>query len=149
MIAANVMTANPITVRQDSSVRDTIATLKQHRLHDLPVVDGEGKPVGMITARAILHAAVPVYATGEMINVMRGGPDLPSVYEHLRSITGMAVSEIMDGKPDMVSCQTATTAVAAMLVNMDTDSHNVLVVDEDGILVGIISALDIVSRAKT
>jgi len=146
VIAANIMTPDPITVRQGSSVRETVATLHRHRLHDLPVVDGEGRPVGMITARAILHAAVPAYATSNLINVMRGGPDLPSVYEHLRSIADKDVSEIMDAKPSSVTCQTATTAVAAMLVNMATDCHNVLVVDEDGILVGIISALDVVGR---
>ena len=149
MIAANVMTPNPITVRQGSSVRETIATLKRHRLHDLPVVNDEGKPVGIVTARAILHAAVPAYATSNLINVMRGGPDLPSVYEHLRSIANKDVSEIMDDEPSLVSCHIATTAVAAILVNMATDSNNVLVVDEEERLVGIISAVDIVGRTKT
>ena len=149
MIAASVMTPNPITVRQGSNVRETIATLRQHRLHDLPVVDDKGKPVGMVTARAILHAAVPAYVTSNLINVMRGGPDLPSVYEHLRRIADRDVSEIMDDEPSLVSCHTATTAVAAILVNKSTDSNNVLVVDEDGLLVGIISALDIVSHTKT
>ncbi|MDX8411450.1 MAG: CBS domain-containing protein [Mariprofundaceae bacterium] len=146
MIAAKAMTSNPIAIPVETTVRDAIATLRQHHLHDLPVVDESGKPVGMITARAILHAAVPAYASSELLDVIRGGPDLPSVYEHLGDIANKGVGEVMDTGPCLVQCATATSAVAAMLVNMHADTHNALVVDEDGLLVGTISALDIVGR---
>jgi len=39
-----------------------------------------------------------------------------------------------------------TSAVAAMLANPKGDTHNVLVVDETGKLIGIISARDIICR---
>lgn len=146
MIAANVMTKNPVTVTVGAKVSEVVSTLRTHCFHDLPVVDRDGRPVGMVTCRAILHAAVPAYASESLIDAMKGGPDLPSMSEHLKSIADKAVDEVMDTKPRLVSADTATSAVAAMLVTLHTDTHNVLVVDEQGKLVGTISALDIVCR---
>jgi CBS domain-containing protein len=43
---------------------------------------------------------------------------------------------------------TPTSAVAAMLVNLHHDTFNILVVDDEGRLIGTISARDIVCRTS-
>jgi len=50
---------------------------------------------------------------------------------------------------DVVKSTVPTSAVAAMLVNLQGDTHNILVVDEAGKLIGIISARDIICRLPT
>lgn len=146
MIASKVMSKNPVTISEGMTVKHAIELLRTHRVHDLPVVNAEGKPVGMITARAILHAAVPAYVCDELLKTMLAGPDIPSVYEHLLKIADMGVSSVMVTDAIIVTADTATSAVAAQLVNMSGDIQNIMIVDEKERLVGTISALDIVSR---
>ncbi len=146
MHASNIMTHKLITLTPDATVHEAAATLRKHKLHDLPVIDANGVPIGIITARAILHAALPDYVSEELLPPMRGGPDIPSVYKRLDGIAGHPVSEVMDLKFMMVRGDDPTSAIAAQLVFLQSDSHNVLVIDDEGRLIGTISALDIVGR---
>jgi arabinose-5-phosphate isomerase len=43
-----VMTANPITVPLGVRVGDAVELLRRHRISELPVVDGDGKPAGLL-----------------------------------------------------------------------------------------------------
>jgi len=147
MIASNVMTKNPLTISQDAKVKDSIALFQSTQLHDLPVIDSDNRPVGSISTRAILHAAVPAYAAdNKLLAAMEGGPDIASVYNNLKSISEKPVAEIMDRHIRPVHGDTPTSAVAAMLTNLHHDCFNILVVDDEGQLIGTISSRDIVCR---
>ena len=43
-----VMTARPVTVRMGSRMIDAVAAIAQRKISELPVVDAEGRPVGLI-----------------------------------------------------------------------------------------------------
>ena len=43
-----VMTARPTTVRMGAKMTDAVATMAQRKISELPVVDAEGRPVGLI-----------------------------------------------------------------------------------------------------
>jgi arabinose-5-phosphate isomerase len=43
-----VMTAGPVTVRVGTKMLDAVATMAQRKISELPVVDAEGRPVGLI-----------------------------------------------------------------------------------------------------
>ena len=51
------MSAPPITVQADSSYQRALQMMETHRLHQLPVVDGGGQLVGIVTERDLLLAA--------------------------------------------------------------------------------------------
>jgi len=51
------MSAPPITVQADSSYQRALQMMETHRLHHLPVVDGGGQLVGIVTERDLLLAA--------------------------------------------------------------------------------------------
>ena len=53
-----VMTRNVITLGPDDQVFDAIAHFTQHKISALPVVDGAGKPVGIVSWRDILQIIV-------------------------------------------------------------------------------------------
>ena len=55
MRAADIMTANPITVRPDSSVMEAVRVMLQRRFSGLPVVDGSGVVVGIVTEGDLLR----------------------------------------------------------------------------------------------
>ena len=146
MIASNVMTREIVSLHEDASVKDAIFLFRKSALHDLPVIDSEGKPVGEISPRSILHHAVPAYASTDLLAAMRGGPDIQSVYNNLAGALEHPISEVMTRDVQTVAEHTPTSAVAAMLITMTGDSNHVFVVDDDGRLLGLISARDIINR---
>ncbi len=52
-----LMTENPITISPSDLVIDAMKKMRNADIKHLPVVDGEGKPLGMITMRDIIDAA--------------------------------------------------------------------------------------------
>lgn len=52
---ARVMTHEPVTVRESDSVRRATELLAEGGFHSLPVVDGEGRLVGMLTTTDLLR----------------------------------------------------------------------------------------------
>ena len=53
-----VLTPDPITVAQTDSIKTCAERVREHGIRHVPVVDGEGKPVGMISSRDFLHYIV-------------------------------------------------------------------------------------------
>jgi len=146
MIASNVMSTNLISLTLDATVRDAIALFHKSALHDFPVIDDEGKPVGIVTTRSILHCAVPSYASENLLAMMKAGPDIESVYKNLEAELDLPVKDVIDQNYETVKASMSTSAVAAMLINLKGDTHNILVVDDARKLIGIISARDIICR---
>jgi len=61
--AHQIMTRKPISASPDTTVQEAIATILEHRISCLPVVDENSHPVGIITWRDILKTL----ATDEQI----------------------------------------------------------------------------------
>src|SRR5687768_10997065 len=45
----DIMDSNPVTVGPDASVEEVVAALREHQLPGVPVVDEDGRCVGMVT----------------------------------------------------------------------------------------------------
>lgn len=54
--AAQVMTAQPVTVTPETALQEALGLLLQHEIKRLPVVDAEGRLVGLVGRGAILQA---------------------------------------------------------------------------------------------
>jgi CBS domain-containing protein len=52
------MTANPVTVAPKDSVRTAVKRMQKGGYRHLPVVDEAGRPVGMLSARRVVHYLV-------------------------------------------------------------------------------------------
>jgi CBS domain-containing membrane protein len=52
-----VMSRNPITIGEDASALEAARLMIRHRIGCLPVIDGEGAPVGLITETDLLRVA--------------------------------------------------------------------------------------------
>jgi CBS-domain-containing membrane protein len=57
MNAADMMTPNVITISPDASVRDVAGMLLTHRVSALPVVDAQGRLVGIVSEGDLLRRA--------------------------------------------------------------------------------------------
>jgi arabinose-5-phosphate isomerase len=51
---SGVMTRNPKRVRGDQLASEAMAVMKQYRIDELPVVDAEDRPVGLIDVQDLV-----------------------------------------------------------------------------------------------
>lgn len=130
MRVADLMRADLKTVRMEATVADAVLTLADAHVSGLPVVDGAGTMVGVITATDILTAAAET--------------ESPRERELLFERT--LVRDLMTAKPLTIE-PTATVQEAARQM-LYLQVHR-LFVEEDGELVGVISQTDVVQAVAT
>jgi acetoin utilization protein AcuB len=51
-----IMSRDPITLKPQAAVNDAIRVFNSHRISCIPIVDDDGKPVGIVSWRDILKA---------------------------------------------------------------------------------------------
>lgn len=123
--AADLMTANPVSIHQMSTVREAAALLTTRGISAAPVIDDAGRPVGVVSRSDLLlryqasakdGAAVHSVMTPAVFSI---GPDAPAA-EAVEMMVGLRVRRIF-------------------------------VVDDSDVLIGVVSALDVLRslcRAK-
>ena len=140
----DIMDSNPATVTPETSVQDVVATLREHQLPGVPVMDSDGRCVGMVTEADLvlpdndgdLH--IPHY-----INLFGGTVFLEplSRFEgRLRKAFAANAADMMTREPDTVGPDTSVKAAARLI---HETGHNRLPVVEDGRLVGVVTRLDV------
>ena len=143
-LVSEIMDPNPTSVKLDASVEEVVRKLGEHALQGLPVVDDEGRCVGIITESDLvlpddegdLH--LPHY-----INLFGGTIFLESLHrfeDRLNKAFASNAEDMMTRDPDTVGPDT-TVHEAARLVH--ESGHNRLPVVEDGRLVGIVTRVDL------
>lgn len=56
--AESVMSKNIVTVSEESSIYEAIDKMRAHNIRHLPVIDSQGKPVGVISLRDLIDFSV-------------------------------------------------------------------------------------------
>jgi CBS domain-containing protein len=125
--AAELMTANPVSLRADATVREAIELLTDRGFGAAPVIDEAGRPIGVLSRSDLLiHDRERVqYVPQEQA----GEPD-PA-----------RVRDLMTPVIFTVTPQAPVHEVVGQLAGLKV--HQLFVVDEGGALVGVISALDV------
>ena len=127
MNVGNRMTKNPFAVKKSVSVSDAREIMKKEKIHRLPVIDDQGRLVGIITEKDILYSSPSPATTLD-------------VWEMSALLAKLTVGETMTAKP--VFCGADIPVEEAARLMSDNDIGGLPVV-EDGILVGIITESDI------
>jgi CBS domain-containing protein len=140
----DIMDATPATVNPDTPVDEVIALLRQHELPGVPVVDGEGQCVGIVTeADLVLPDDQGDLHLPHYINLFGGTvflEPLSRFEDRLRKAFASTAADMMTEDPDTVAPDT-TVQEAARLIH--ESGHNRLPVVEDGRLVGVVTRLDV------
>jgi CBS domain-containing protein len=138
-----IMTADVITVRPDTTVGELADILAKNKISGVPVVDDQGRVLGMVSeADIILQDAdlhFPYY-----IQFLESVIYLQSVHkfeERFRKAFGSKVTEVMSDEVVAVSPDSTVREVATLMADRTV---NRLPVTEDGRLVGIVTRGDIV-----
>ncbi len=57
MLAGTRMTRNPITVKENTSMYDALKIMRENKVRRLPVMNDQGKLVGMVSEKDLLYAS--------------------------------------------------------------------------------------------
>jgi CBS domain-containing protein len=134
--AADLMTPNPASIGEDVSVREAVRFLTDKGFSAAPVINDAGRPVGVLSrADLIAHER-------EMADFVRPRDDANTREEvEVRPADPSRVRDLMSPFVLVVDPTTPADAVARQMVAFRV--HRLFVVDGNGVLVGVISALDL------
>ncbi len=115
MIARDIMTSNVCTIRPESSAQEAAQLLSQKRISGLPVVNPDGRIIGIVTEADIISKV---------------------------NREGLFVADIMSHEVIAVEEETSVSEIASLLSKRRIKRVPVV---EKGKLVGIVSRADIVN----
>lgn len=121
-----VMTRRPATIEEDAPLEDAAAAMAEGGFRHLPVVDGDGRLVGMLSERDLRA---------------RLGTDVGQFADVATDVLHEPVSAVMT--PDPIALGPGSTLAAALEVFADERIGAVPVTDGGDRVVGIVSYLDL------
>jgi CBS domain-containing protein len=147
--AADLMTPNPVSIRDDATVHEAVAMLTDRGFSAAPVIDKAGRAVGVVSRADIVvhdrelgHSSARDYFTNE--EVISEAEEKCPPGSHIEKPDGMLVRDIMTPMVFAVSPSASARRVVSDMVGLKV--HRLFVVDRDGVLVGIISSLDVLKH---
>ncbi len=129
-----VMTPNPVTVTSQTTLTEAVRLMVEHDIKRLPVVDPQGRLIGLVSRVNVLRAL----AQPPVTELPRPNPP-PG--QHVR------VSEIMQTNVPAVAVDAPLNEVVGRLVS--SAQRRVVVVDVERRVAGIITDGDLIKRATT
>jgi CBS-domain-containing membrane protein len=147
LTAADVMTRDPVTLRGTESIASAIETLERHQITGAPVVDVNGKLIGILSLWDVVHRAARHGAASEgSMREPRPGKDAAQSPERARAMRfakGETVIECMSPTVTGVAPDQLLVEVARKMCIGHW--HRAPVVDRDGRVLGIISTMDVLA----
>ena len=135
---SELMTREVVSVRGDAPFKEIVRTLSQHRVTAVPVVDGEGRVVGVVSEGDLLRKTADQAAAPSDLPAV---PDLEA-WERAKA-QGVRAEELMSA-PAVCARVEWTVAEAARLMEVQ-GVKRLVVVDGDDRLVGIVSRRDLLA----
>jgi len=129
MLVLDLMTKNVITVTRETPVLDALKIMQENGFRRVPVVDEDGRPVGVVSQRAI-----------EALKPQSG---IPSLWQIGSWAAKHTVGEVMNKR--MVIIRPNDTVELATAKAQSSRVGSLMVVD-DGKLVGVVTTNDIFYR---
>jgi len=130
------------SVERDTPISQAIKLLENAGLSSLPVVDEEGRLVGVISERDIIRALVPEYM--DMLHSASFLPSLDQLARKLREIGDHPVERYMTKEVVVAKLDDSDLYVADIMLRRGL--KQLPVVDEKGRLVGMVRRIDLLSR---
>jgi len=130
----DVMTADVVTVRGDTPFKDMASMLGMSRISALPVVDGAGKVIGLVSeADLLVKEAGQAVPPGWFAGLRRR-------HDHEKAV-GITAAQLMTSPPVVIHPDESAQHAAWLMY--DRGVKRLPVVDGAGHLVGIVSRSDV------
>ncbi len=148
MTCETVMMKKPVVAKMTDTLQDVLTILENKQIRALPVVDKDGKLVGMFGIPHILHSLLPVSARIEdgirKLGFVMGA--MPDIAEKLADILHESIETHMNTDTHVLHPDTATLECVRILVKYGSP---IPVVERGtGKLVGLVTEQTIFSGIK-
>jgi CBS domain-containing protein len=149
--ALELMTPNPLSIRQNASIKEAAAFLSDRGISAAPVIDDAGRAVGVVSRSDIVvhhrqqaqfKSTVSDYYERTDL-VARENEHVPEGFQ-VENVDPGQVQDIMTPVIFAVSPNDPARRVISKMV--DDKVHRLFVIDEGGVLIGVISALDVLRK---
>jgi CBS domain-containing protein len=147
--AEDLMTPNPMSVRQDATVSEAASFLVGRGVSAAPVIDESGHPVGVVSNTDILihmgqgtlnRGRSPEYRAGQELSAFTADGPGPEAAGHFK------VRDIMTPGVFYVRPETPAAKVVEKMLALKV--RRLFVVDRDGVLIGVVSAIDVLGKLQ-
>jgi CBS domain-containing protein len=141
---ADVMTPDPITIKAQAPLQEAVEVLAEKRISGLPVLDDQGKLVGIISETDLMWQetgvdAPPYIMFLDSVIYLQN----PARYEkEIHKALGQTVGEVMSDKP--ISIYPHQTLKEAAHLMHEKKIRRLPVINDDGQVIGIITQGDII-----
>jgi CBS-domain-containing membrane protein len=145
MKARDVMTSPVITVKPTTSVKEVARLFLERRISAVPVVDNQGKVIGMVSEGDLVHRAEISTERRRpwWLVLMAGDPGLAAEYikAHAKRVSDIMSRNVITAAPDTPLNEIAET--------LEKYGIKRLPIVHDGQLVGIVSRANLVQAIAT
>jgi CBS domain-containing protein len=145
MRAIDVMVRDVVTVRPDTDVADAVKLLAEHDVSALPVVDGEGNLLGILSEADLIHRA-EIGTEKHRPWWLEAVTGASTLAEEFAKSHGKKVGEIMTSAAISVSEDTPLSEIAALFEQKRIKRVPVI---KDGKLIGIVSRSNLIQALAT
>lgn len=151
--AAELMTPNPVSVRENATLREALALLIDKGISAAPVIDAAGRPVGVLSRSDLLiHdretadflRKAPEFYHKEELHTPEG--EMLGKGYQVENVDRTRVRDLMTPAVFGVAPDDSAAKVVRELLALNI--HRLFVLDDDGVLVGVISAIDIIRNLE-
>jgi CBS domain-containing protein len=134
--AAELMATNLVSIRADATVPEAVALLTGKGISAVPVIDEAGRAVGVLSrADLLIHER-------EQLAAHR-----PAAADNRTDARGTDPARVRDLMTPVVLSITPQASAARVVEEMlALNVHRLFVVDRGGVLVGVISSLDVLRQ---
>jgi CBS domain-containing protein len=138
----DVMTARVVAVRKNATFKEMAALLTEYRVSAFPVLDDEGKVIGVVSEADLLSKEALVADMGSQaawLGRIAGSP----YHDEFAKAAAVTAADLMTKPPVVVTPDEPVTSAARLMYHGRV--KRLPVVGEKGQLIGIISRADVLS----
>lgn len=142
MTAQDIMTTNPHSIRQSATIEEAISFLIDKGFRAAPVIDDSGRPVGVISqSDIVVHDRENVAKGGKSHDFFRSEDPLVGALDKPAKPGAVCVRDLMTPVIFQVPPDASYFRIVEEMVALNV--HRLFVVSDDGVLVGVVTALDL------
>lgn len=138
--AAELMAPNPISIRANASVSEALRLFTDKGVSAAPVIDEGGRPIGVMSRSDLLVHQAETSRRGHNYFFAESDVDTPDEEAN----AAVTVADLMTPAVFAVAPTAHVSRVIGDMLGLHV--HRLFVVDDDGVLVGVISTMDVLRR---
>ena len=140
MKVKEIMIKDVVSIKPDDNAKDALALLFKMQISGLPVIDAQGKLVGMFTEKGVLRQILPSYLEKVGRFVYEENPK--SIKKKFQDLINLSVSQLMRKEVITIDENTSLCEVARLMLTQKI--RRIPILDKEKKIIGIVSREDIV-----